>query len=138
MDEACGLAFKDMNFDRQICILLLRFIIAIQTSPSPSSYASDLDVVSVWRFQVIARVYDLASKLVELISDWRAVMEHGLTSTALSQMDHADRGVCRAATHFVLKTARTKKLFDVVNVDKGVIPRIKSLIRRKEKYFVYV
>ncbi|VDK28242.1 unnamed protein product [Gongylonema pulchrum] len=83
-------------------------------------------------------MYNFAREFIESTPHWRAVLENELALTALHQLDHMDRGVSRAAARFVLHAVKSKKLFDVFDAEEVVIPRVHSLIVRKERHWIHI
>ncbi|KHN86784.1 E3 ubiquitin-protein ligase listerin [Toxocara canis] len=85
--------------------------------------------------QVMSGMFSLGSRL--LILDWaEGVPQSGLPASALSNLDNPDRTVCRLAADYLVACAKGIHLFKLLNVNKAVIPKLVSIIRRKESHWM--
>uniref|UniRef100_A0A915PRK9 E3 ubiquitin-protein ligase listerin n=1 Tax=Setaria digitata TaxID=48799 RepID=A0A915PRK9_9BILA len=88
--------------------------------------------------QVASGIFILASSVTTVSDGWEAILNSTIPTTALARLDDPDRSVCRASAHFILQLAKSKKLFDVLDIDKAVLRRTLSLVSRKKNHWNHI
>uniref|UniRef100_A0A915BSS7 E3 ubiquitin-protein ligase listerin n=1 Tax=Parascaris univalens TaxID=6257 RepID=A0A915BSS7_PARUN len=85
--------------------------------------------------QVMNGMFSLGLHLITL--EWaNEVLQSGLPISALTNLDNSNGLVCRSAADYFIACADGNHLFNVLNINKAVIPKLMSIIRRKESHWM--
>lgn len=80
-------------------------------------------------FQVTGAFFALVRRLLEL--DWQDVVNKNLMLLSLSYLDSSNRFICQSAADVLLLSSK-EEAFGELSLQKALIPKVISLVRRKE------
>lgn len=77
-------------------------------------------------------MFSLGLHLITL--EWaKEILQSGLPISALTNLDNSNGMVCRSAADYFIACANGNHLFNVLNINKAVIPKLMSIVRKKER-----